>query len=228
MDPQDAQSNPFRSTSTLAIDSDPELRGDDDGEHLQGEGERKNSWRWFHTVNRVCSGVKKVRHRSQLAPSITLAPSLCIFKNPDPETDFWPADSRPPLRRHPAAVFPPARARLGRPSSGSSPREIRDARSRRAAIPRRSDARLSGPGDAGWLDVVCLSIVFSAQTGCRTRSCSHRVDDECIDIAVASEGGEIKRNYKGGRKTGRTLSIWMGFIVSTRRGLSGQGSAQTD
>ncbi|GAA5960741.1 hypothetical protein JCM8115_001815 [Rhodotorula mucilaginosa] len=59
VDPRDAQSNPFRSTSTLAIDSDPELRGDDDGEHLQGEGERKNSWRWFHTVNRVCSGVKK-------------------------------------------------------------------------------------------------------------------------------------------------------------------------
>lgn len=62
VDPRDAQSNPFRSTSTLAIDSDPELHAEDDGEHLQGEGERKNSWRWFHTVNRVCSGVKKVRH----------------------------------------------------------------------------------------------------------------------------------------------------------------------
>ena len=86
VDPRDAHSNPFRSTSTLAIDSDPELRGGDDGEHLQGEGERKNSWRWFHTVNRVCSGVKKVRHRSQLAPSITLALSLCIFESPDPET----------------------------------------------------------------------------------------------------------------------------------------------
>ncbi|GAA5920647.1 hypothetical protein JCM1841_006977 [Sporobolomyces salmonicolor] len=54
VDPSDALSNPFRSTSTLAVDRDREL-----GEHLLGEGERKNSWRWFHTVNRVCSGVKK-------------------------------------------------------------------------------------------------------------------------------------------------------------------------
>lgn len=67
VDPQDAESNPFRSTSTLAVHADPDLRaataGEEEGgeDHLQGEGERKNSWRWFHTVNRVCSGVKKVR-----------------------------------------------------------------------------------------------------------------------------------------------------------------------
>ncbi|GAA5864983.1 hypothetical protein JCM3774_003929 [Rhodotorula dairenensis] len=64
VDPDDAKSNPFRSTSTLAVHADPDLRaasidGEPDGEHRQGEGERKNSWRWFHTVNRVCSGVKK-------------------------------------------------------------------------------------------------------------------------------------------------------------------------
>ncbi|POY73198.1 hypothetical protein BMF94_3531 [Rhodotorula taiwanensis] len=65
VDPRDAQSNPFRSTSTLAVHSDPEMRAaverapSGDSEHLQGEGERKNSWRWFHTINRVCSGVKK-------------------------------------------------------------------------------------------------------------------------------------------------------------------------
>ncbi|KAK4055880.1 tRNA splicing endonuclease subunit sen2 [Microbotryomycetes sp. JL221] len=44
-DPQDQISSPFK--STFASDS------------LLGEGERKNSWRWFHTINRVCSGVKK-------------------------------------------------------------------------------------------------------------------------------------------------------------------------
>ncbi|GAA6019484.1 hypothetical protein JCM8202_001826 [Rhodotorula sphaerocarpa] len=61
VDPKDAASNPFRSTSTLAVHSDPELRAaeQEEREHLQGEGERKNSWRWFHTINRVCSGVKK-------------------------------------------------------------------------------------------------------------------------------------------------------------------------
>lgn len=57
-----------------------------------------------------------------------------------------PADSRPALRRYPATVFPPARARLGRPSSGSSPRKVRDARSRRATIPRRPDAGLRRAG----------------------------------------------------------------------------------
>ncbi|GAA6006847.1 tRNA splicing endonuclease subunit SEN2 [Rhodotorula paludigena] len=60
VDPRDAATNPFRSTSTLAIDlhATPEERAGE-VEHLQGEGERKNSWRWFHTINRVCSGVKK-------------------------------------------------------------------------------------------------------------------------------------------------------------------------
>ncbi|GAA5922714.1 hypothetical protein JCM3775_006109 [Rhodotorula graminis] len=64
VDPADAASNPFRSHSAaLAVDragassSGGGATGDD--EHRQGEGERKNSWRWFHTVNRVCSGVKK-------------------------------------------------------------------------------------------------------------------------------------------------------------------------
>ncbi|GAA5889510.1 hypothetical protein JCM6882_007054 [Rhodosporidiobolus microsporus] len=66
VDPRDSLTNPFRSTSSyLAIDQDVESRFPDlasngpDEEHLAGEGERKNSWRWFHTVNRVCSGVKK-------------------------------------------------------------------------------------------------------------------------------------------------------------------------
>jgi tRNA-splicing endonuclease subunit Sen2 len=81
VDPRDAQSNPFRSTSTLAIDSDPELRGDDDGEHLQGEGERKNSWRWFHTVNRVCSGVKKVRLPSFFPHSLSPLLSTPVRKS---------------------------------------------------------------------------------------------------------------------------------------------------
>ncbi|GAA5864810.1 hypothetical protein JCM8547_009239 [Rhodosporidiobolus lusitaniae] len=70
-DPSDALSNPFRSTSSyLAVDRDPDARAElaemgaagEEGEgreHLLGEGERRNSWRWFHTVNRVCSGVKK-------------------------------------------------------------------------------------------------------------------------------------------------------------------------
>ncbi|GAA5905706.1 hypothetical protein JCM8208_000870 [Rhodotorula glutinis] len=57
VDPADAASNPFRSHSALAVDRAGGATGDD--EHRQGEGERKNSWRWFHTVNRVCSGVKK-------------------------------------------------------------------------------------------------------------------------------------------------------------------------
>ncbi|BGP17582.1 hypothetical protein JCM10213_001230 [Rhodosporidiobolus nylandii] len=59
VDPSDAASNPFRSTSSyLAVDRDPDARAAEQ-EHLLGEGERRNSWRWFHTVNRVCSGVKK-------------------------------------------------------------------------------------------------------------------------------------------------------------------------
>ncbi|GAA5982468.1 hypothetical protein JCM11641_006125 [Rhodosporidiobolus odoratus] len=57
VDPADSLTNPFRSTTSyLTVDRDPDAR---EAEHLQGEGERKNSWRWFHTVNRVCSGVKK-------------------------------------------------------------------------------------------------------------------------------------------------------------------------
>ncbi|BGP09293.1 tRNA splicing endonuclease subunit sen2 [Rhodotorula toruloides] len=56
VNPADSASNPFRSTSTFAVDQDPDAR---DEEHRRGEGERKNSWRWFHTINRVCSGVKK-------------------------------------------------------------------------------------------------------------------------------------------------------------------------
>jgi len=55
VNPQDSQDSPFASNSHLAINADPELR-----EHFRGEGERRSSWKWFHTVNRVCSGVKKV------------------------------------------------------------------------------------------------------------------------------------------------------------------------
>ncbi|GAA5827364.1 hypothetical protein JCM11251_003781 [Rhodosporidiobolus azoricus] len=60
VDPADSLSNPFRSTSHLVY-THPEnnVEAQLETEHLQGEGERKNSWRWFHTVNRVCSGVKK-------------------------------------------------------------------------------------------------------------------------------------------------------------------------
>lgn len=52
-DPADELSSPFREQQ----------------EGMQAEGERKGSWRWFNTVNRVCSGVKKVRLRS--LPSTT-------------------------------------------------------------------------------------------------------------------------------------------------------------
>lgn len=45
-DPADALSSPFRSSRAV---------------ELQAEGQAKDSWRWFHTINRVCSGVKKVR-----------------------------------------------------------------------------------------------------------------------------------------------------------------------
>ena len=47
-DPADALSCPFRSNYGTSL----------------AEGESKNSWRWFNTVNRVCSGVKKVSHLS--------------------------------------------------------------------------------------------------------------------------------------------------------------------
>ncbi|SGZ21193.1 BQ5605_C021g09341 [Microbotryum silenes-dioicae] len=44
VNPQDALANPFRSTLS----------------HSQiAEGEHRSSWRWLHTANRVCSGVKK-------------------------------------------------------------------------------------------------------------------------------------------------------------------------
>ncbi|GAA6059751.1 hypothetical protein JCM10212_001959 [Sporobolomyces blumeae] len=63
VDPADAISSPFRTTSHLSVSADPELRSaleeQQENEHLRGEGERRNSWKWFHTVNRVCSGVKK-------------------------------------------------------------------------------------------------------------------------------------------------------------------------
>lgn len=45
-DPADALTCPFKSSNNL---------------DLLAEGENKSSWRWFNTVNRVCSGVKKVR-----------------------------------------------------------------------------------------------------------------------------------------------------------------------
>ncbi|GAA5895476.1 tRNA splicing endonuclease subunit SEN2 [Sporobolomyces salmoneus] len=62
VNPRDSASSPFATNSTLAINQDPALREayeEEREEHLRGEGERRNSWRWFHTVNRVCSGVKK-------------------------------------------------------------------------------------------------------------------------------------------------------------------------
>ncbi|GAA5956999.1 hypothetical protein JCM3765_006666 [Sporobolomyces pararoseus] len=64
VNPKDSLSSPFASNSTLAVNQDPELREayqeeQAEREHLRGEGERRNSWKWFHTVNRVCSGVKK-------------------------------------------------------------------------------------------------------------------------------------------------------------------------
>lgn len=46
VDPADAATCPFRSSNAAG---------------MLAEGENKNSWRWFNTVNRVCSGVKKVR-----------------------------------------------------------------------------------------------------------------------------------------------------------------------
>lgn len=64
--PKDSLSSPFATNPTLAVNQDPALREayqaeQAEREHLRGEGERRNSWKWFHTVNRVCSGVKKVR-----------------------------------------------------------------------------------------------------------------------------------------------------------------------
>ena len=66
VNPRDAISSPFATNTTLAVHQDPALREayqeeQSREEHLRGEGERRNSWKWFHTVNRVCSGVKKVR-----------------------------------------------------------------------------------------------------------------------------------------------------------------------
>lgn len=40
--------------------SDDDNKSNVTGEDLEAEGEKKNSWKWFNTVNRVCSGVKKV------------------------------------------------------------------------------------------------------------------------------------------------------------------------
>ncbi|GAA5822313.1 hypothetical protein JCM3770_001567 [Rhodotorula araucariae] len=78
VDPADAASNPFRSHSALAVHQ----QGGADGEleHLQGEGERRNSWRWFHTVNRVCSGVKKT-----LVLLHVVIPPLSTLPSADPE-----------------------------------------------------------------------------------------------------------------------------------------------
>ncbi|GAA5933263.1 tRNA splicing endonuclease subunit SEN2 [Sporobolomyces koalae] len=71
VNPKDAATSPFTTISNLAYSTDPELRHmveqeqqareelGAEHEHLKGEGERRNSWKWFHTVNRVCSGVKK-------------------------------------------------------------------------------------------------------------------------------------------------------------------------
>lgn len=42
-DPQDKATNPFSQGKKGA------------------EGEERDSWKWFNTVNRVCSGVKKAR-----------------------------------------------------------------------------------------------------------------------------------------------------------------------
>ncbi|BGP41250.1 tRNA splicing endonuclease subunit sen2 [Rhodotorula kratochvilovae] len=78
VDPADAASNPFRSHSALAVHQQGGAEGE--LEHLQGEGERRNSWRWFHTVNRVCSGVKKT-----LVLLHVVIPSLSSLPSSDPE-----------------------------------------------------------------------------------------------------------------------------------------------
>lgn len=63
VDPEDAKTNPFR--STFASDQ-------------LAEGEIKNSWRWFNTINRVCSGVKKVRFFFLLCLPLSLSLSFGV------------------------------------------------------------------------------------------------------------------------------------------------------
>ncbi|ORY41829.1 hypothetical protein BCR35DRAFT_311315 [Leucosporidium creatinivorum] len=68
-DPADAETNPFRSTMV--------------SDHL-GEGETKMSWRWFNTINRVCSGVKKtlVLLHVLIPPQSSLPSPNFIAENP--------------------------------------------------------------------------------------------------------------------------------------------------
>ncbi|TNY24336.1 tRNA-intron endonuclease [Rhodotorula diobovata] len=92
VDPADAASNPFRSHSALALHQAGSGGATGELEHLEGEGERKNSWRWFHTVNRVCSGVKKTLVLAHVViPPLSSLPAT----HSDPE---WVA-------RHPAQAL---------------------------------------------------------------------------------------------------------------------------
>lgn len=67
-DPADALSCPFRSNYGTSL----------------AEGESKNSWRWFNTVNRVCSGVKKtlVLLYVVIPPMSTLPSPTFVSDNP--------------------------------------------------------------------------------------------------------------------------------------------------
>ncbi|KAL8287661.1 hypothetical protein RQP46_003519 [Phenoliferia psychrophenolica] len=74
-DPADALTSPFRSTLASAGFGAEEL----------AEGEAKNSWKYFSTINRVCSGVKKTLVLLQvLIPPLSSLPEdkEWIAKNP--------------------------------------------------------------------------------------------------------------------------------------------------
>ena len=115
-DPADALTSPFRSTlasTGLAL----------------AEGESKNSWKYFSTINRVCSGVKKVCPRS---------PPLSREAR---DADAARTDARPFAGAHPV-TFVPAERGLCAQEPGAGDRAVGDARGHRPAMARGQDAGL--------------------------------------------------------------------------------------
>lgn len=120
-DPADEFTSPFRSTRLKNQNGE--------GSDSLAEGEGRTSWRYFNTVNRVCSGVKKVRPHPQ--------PSLLTLT-------WFVIDTRLAARPHPRSVVN-AVSELHRREPRTGDRESADSRSDSAALDRRSDARLKAP-----------------------------------------------------------------------------------
>lgn len=148
VDPADAATCPFRSSNAAG---------------MLAEGENKNSWRWFNTVNRVCSGVKKVRCLFLVFSHLSLTRGCATV------------DSRSPAGPHPAHVVPPqSKFYCREPGAGDG--DAADAGSDGSSLDGREDARLNRRSSEDEQSTLFVYIPKKRERGYRGRRRCHYED----------------------------------------------------